>query len=188
MKNNRIVKIFLIMFILFLNITNFEKVNAASEGIGVKVFLKDISGNIIAQGVVLRRSDSSYTGSYRVSSILPVFDSSNSPTVLSQWTQSESNVISLMNAAGIGVPVSQAKINNYVLVVEAIYKGTKTQYRKTVVDGSGVTCAEWGTKEETYYECKSEFIRNNSYGFSHYFTGCGTGNWNTCDKNDGYTR
>lgn len=35
-------------------------------------------------------------------------------------------------------------------------------------------------------ECKSEFIRNSE--FTQYFSGCGIGNWNQCDKADGITR
>ena len=58
-----------------------------------------------------------------------------------------------MKAAGFSTTVSQAKLNNYILIVEGLYKTTKTQYRKTVMK-DGVACAEWGTKTETYMECK----------------------------------
>lgn len=49
----------------------------------------------------------------------------------------------------------------------------------------GTTYDDWEMDCANGRECKSHFIRED---FSAYITGCGTGNWNDCDKQDGYTR
>ena len=100
----------------------------------------------------------------------------------SNWNnQTLINKYILNNRNTTGYTIYQKEPMYQISLTPAVINDIRAYNNRTTYDDYNLKCVNG-------YECKSEFIRNNNVGFSQYFKGCGTGNWNDCDRRDNYTR
>lgn len=181
MKKN---KMFALFFFLTLFLFNMSNVFAAREGFGVKLYVKNIKGDIVSSATILRRQMPDYREPYVVFTTLPSFNTDNARTILSKYLQDDFFLSGLWNVAGFKVSLGQAKANGYSLTVDGIYdyKTTKinyvTEYRyRDIQPGAKWTCPEG----QSVYVDINEFEKYVSMGYA--FVGYGSHdgvNWDHC--------
>lgn len=177
-------KMFSLLLFLTLFLFNISNVFAAREGIGVKLYVKNLKGDIISSATILRRQMPDYREPYVVFTTLPSFNTDNARTILSKYLQDDFFLSGLWNVAGFKVSLGQAKANGYSLTVDGIYdyKTTKinyvTEYRyRDIQPGAKWTCPEG----QSVYVDINEFEKYVSMGYA--FVGYGSHdgvNWDHC--------